>query len=577
MIAKLLTRTKKDERNRVILLFFLAFIIGFSNHYIGTHYYHQFSNSANKQPDKWELRRFNDLDGEYPIPDKIQKKRILYLSNSHALTGGKISNHLQKLLDSIFPNEYEIIDLSSGGMFAPEFVQKFAAALNYKIDYAILSLSYIAFSDRMGLSNQAASAHSMFQPDVLGNLPNSFWFLNYDLGLYLNKFGERYLRLYRYKNEIRNYWETPITKAMKNIDNKHVFFIESEKSTRWKFPKGFTNNLFQWNLYTLGRNAHLNNIKSIISKANEHNIKTISANLPIHWDKEPGTKDNYDIEIFRRDLKNSLKDATIYTDYQEEFPVEFSTYDALHPTWYGARLHALDFTLKINELRKSPKDEQEIYNTFSSSDLAISIEVTSALNGKYPPLRINSFRRYDISEPKNARTLLQRVNSSILGSQTEKNHLVQLATRIAYWEQSNFKEKNDSLWNKVVNSEIDKFHIRMKKFKNELISIQKKKMNTKYMMPNIASSKLIKLIQHKFNNSTIISKTYTDNLSNSFITYTLHEEQYPFAVNIYPKNTGGYILYDILKDQSFILFENGNNLHIHPTLLSSAIKVDFGT
>jgi len=381
-------KTRRDTRNYFILLVFFVFVVVLLDLFVGGKLYHQFVTSLNESSENWQSKRFKDLEGNYPKQEKNKNtKRILYLSNSHALTGGKISIHLQTLLDLLFPSEYEIIDLSSGGMFTPEFLQRFSASLSYKIDYAILPLSYIAFSDRMGLSNQAASAHSMFHSDVIKSLPASFWFFNYDLGLFLNKLGERFVRLYRYRNELRNYWENRVSKWMKSIDNKYVIFIDSEKNTRWKFPKGYTNNLFQWNLYTLGRDKHLDNLQTLVSLSKANNIPLISANLPIHWEKEPGGKSVNDIRLFRQELADILEKDTIYSDYQDIFPVEFSSYDALHPTWYGARLHALDFALKINKLRNNPIDESEMYHTFINSDKALSKDYLNALNGNYPPLK----------------------------------------------------------------------------------------------------------------------------------------------------------------------------------------------
>jgi len=63
-------------------------------------------------------------------------------------------------------------------------------------------------------------------------------------------------------------------------------------------------------------------------------------------------------------------------------------------------------------------------------------------------------RRYDVSEPKNARSLLQRINALPLESSKEFEHLSELALRFYFWEKTPFKKEKKSdflFWDKVFN------------------------------------------------------------------------------------------------------------------------------
>ena len=77
----------------------------------------------------WAQDRFNSPRLQSIKPKDEGVERVAYISNSHGMTGGRISRHLQRLLDQVFPGSYEVIDLTSGGMFTPEYQQKLSAAL----------------------------------------------------------------------------------------------------------------------------------------------------------------------------------------------------------------------------------------------------------------------------------------------------------------------------------------------------------------------------------------------------------------------------------------------------------------
>jgi len=56
-----------------------------------------------------------------------------------------------------------------------------------------------------------------------------------------------------------------------------------------------------------------------------------------------------DVSAFKLALQHASEDADLFQDYQGLFPAEFTTYDALHPNLYGARLHAFDMVNRLNE------------------------------------------------------------------------------------------------------------------------------------------------------------------------------------------------------------------------------------
>jgi hypothetical protein len=506
----------------------------------------------------WAEKRFKDEHNSLPIPKKHTRYRILYLSNSHAFTGGYVPKHLQELLNKIFPDEYEVINLSHPGMFAPEFLQRFAAALNYKIDLVILPVAYISFSDRMGLTNQARTARSYFKPDIFPYLSLNFWKRNYDINLFLNDLVGHFSALYLYRNDIRKLWENPLSSFFKQtLGIPKTFFLEADENQSWRFPDGFDHNLFDWRLYSLGRANHLADIRELLQLAETNHVPVIACNLPIDFAKDPHIVNLDDFSRYREELRTLFHHVTNYTDYQNTFPADFSTYDALHPQWHGARLHAFDFILKINQLRKQKLPEPQILSIFIQSDKPVSKEYRQCLEQPLTRSIPSSMRRYDIFEPNNAHELLERLNATKVGTWKEHRILQQLSRRIRYWGENVFFQESlytnySPVMAAAVKNEIYNAKIRLAFFKEKLIQLQQQRLR---LFPYIFDKKdtlVKKNIIHVRNNVKIQTETYKFN----GLVLQLHKEMNSAKIFAYTvENKNKKILYtriDILGDGSFI-------------------------
>ena len=376
-----------------------------------------------------------------PGDNASTRKRILYISNSHAKTGGYVAKHLQALLDELQPGHYEVTDSSAPGIFAPDMLQRVLLGLENDPDVVIMAVAYISLSDRMKLALQAHSARSFFKPGVFKRLSAGFWLRNYDIGLYLETFLKQHLHIFHYRNKLRDLWEQPVVNTLKaTFDKRPILFLEVDEDQKWKFPEGYDRNLFDWRLYSAGRQGHLADLAEAIESATDNGVPVIGMNLPIHWEKSLRTHKEQDYRRYREEIANSFAGALDYVDYQDNFPVEFTAYDALHPTWHGARLHALDTVLRLQ--RKGIVDDMrtpaEIAQVFSSMDMAVSEDYQASLNDDYEVLDRQEFKRYDIFEPDNAHKLMRHLASLPVGSQQESNHLYQLSIRLRYWQETDF-------------------------------------------------------------------------------------------------------------------------------------------
>ena len=236
-------------------------------------------------------------------------------------TGGYVSRHLQSLLNSVFPGEYEIVNLSSAGMFAPEFLQRFIAATNYDIDMVIIPIAYISLSDRMKLANQAFTSKSFFKPDVFSMLPLTFWWRNYDVGLFCNTLVEHKVKLFKYRNDLRNTWEIPLVTKLYGSGLRGPFcFLEVDENQSWRFPDGFDRNLFDWKLYSLGRKNHLAELADLMSIASSEKIDVIASNLPIDFTKDPHAVKEEDFKQYQKQIAYIFRSADSFIDFQNFFP-----------------------------------------------------------------------------------------------------------------------------------------------------------------------------------------------------------------------------------------------------------------
>jgi len=108
---------------------------------------------------RWALTLYNAPSGTLSVPPKAKNtkrflyvsnshartggfvathkakntKRFLYVSNSHARTGGFVATHLQKLLDKVAPKQFEILDVADAGIFAPDMLQRVLASFDYDL------------------------------------------------------------------------------------------------------------------------------------------------------------------------------------------------------------------------------------------------------------------------------------------------------------------------------------------------------------------------------------------------------------------------------------------------------------
>jgi hypothetical protein len=498
------------------------------------------------------------------IPQKkIGQKRIIYISNSHAATGGKVTRHLQHLLDVLQPNNFEIIDLSEPGIFAPDILQRTLFALNYQPDLIIFSVAYISFSDRMKLSLQSKSAHAFFKNGIFTKLSLGFWIRNYDLGTYADTFIKSKVNLYRYRNNIRDLWEEPAVKFLQKItDNRQILFLITDEKQTWRFPEGYDKNLFQWNLYSSGRKNHLVDMQEAIKKVKETNVPLIGLNLPIDWTKSVYKFDEEDYLEYRKHLKFIFGNDGSYHDYEEWFPKDFSTYDALHPTWYGAKLHSLDlvFLLLKNKYLERTVASQIIMDTFDNLEPALSEDYINSFNELLDSQqRTLGFQRFDIFDPENVADLMFRLRSSVIGSPKEQELLYLLSRSLRYWIESDFKLNSAiSLYNTVdlvdtINDEIDKAYIRATYFRKRLVEIQNKRLDINPLI-DVTNAKKVFVGEQEANG--IILKTYSYFIDEQTSVYEITDKkERTIAFDVIKNNVFVYRRIDILGDGSFILLE----------------------
>lgn len=362
-------------------------------------------------------------------------RRILYLSNSHALTGGKVSRHLQAMLDEVAPGQFELIDLSVGGVFAPEMHQRLAAGLDLQPDAVILGFSYIGFSDRMGLARQRHTARQFLRPDVAGRLDSGFWLRNYDIGLFSNEAVAGLLDLYRFRAQGRVALEYPWRRLLRDLDGGRLpMSLHVNIDNTWQFPEGYDRNLFQWRLYRVGRKSHLAELRQMVGLAREHGLPVFAQNMPIDWNKGSNTPDPVDARRYRQQLSAALRETDGYLDWQDVIPTRLTTYDPLHPNRYGARLHAYASLLQLHDQGYLPVSIgepalAEAFRSTATDTATIDIGLIQAAS----PQQLRKFQRMDISDDEVVRSLLARLKAYPADSPLYFDTSYRLAAHLDYF------------------------------------------------------------------------------------------------------------------------------------------------
>lgn len=420
-----------------------------------------------------------DYSGRTPVlPKPPGVARILYLSNSHATTGGRVSGHLRGMLEALAPGRFEVLDLSTPGIVASSILQRAMLAMEMEVDLVVLQVAYISFSDRFKLALQDFHAEHFFRPGIFERLPWGFWWRNYDVGMFADHLVNRFLRLTLYRNELRGLWETPLLERVEPLSGSRPSrILHVDKNRMMAMPAGFDPTLFDWSLYALGRDGHLADLRDLIGILNKARMPVIGANLPIDFDKRytRAERNDADFARFRGELAAIFSSALRYTDYQSCFPVAFTTYDPLHPTWTGARLHAAHLVLLMAESgwwRDAPPPER-MRGTIFAQEPAIPDDYRRALQ-EVDTSGGRAYRRYDVMDPSVASHLLGQWTRAGWDSPRGRTLLEQTLARLDFWMQEPSPPDPDcpasfqGVWPEILHDEYRKHAERLNHFRAHL-------------------------------------------------------------------------------------------------------------
>jgi hypothetical protein len=302
--------------------------------------------------------RPEDITGqlqEFELPKLAAKKagvqRIAYLSNSHGTTGGNVADHIRNILTRIDPGKYEVVNMASAGMYSSEMLLRTASSGKYDIDTFLYATNYVTFADRMTFQHQAVRVRHFFRDGVPFNAPLGFWLRNYDLPLYLDDAAGTIFPAFKKRPRNRQLWEPAVANWLKQFmgEESRIRFLQVDYRQAWRFPGGFPGNLFNWRLLEGKRDRQIADFADAVHLAKRDGAKVAVFNVPVDFTKYYLTQNEEDLNVFKLALKRASGEANLFQDYQGQFPAEFTTYDALHPNFYGARLHAFDMVTRLND------------------------------------------------------------------------------------------------------------------------------------------------------------------------------------------------------------------------------------
>jgi hypothetical protein len=528
----------------------------------------------------WSRLRF-----EVPEPDR-GKQLVLYVSNSHAKTGGHVAIHLQQLLDAVQPGRFAVQDLAEPGIFAPDMLQRVLNGMQHDPAVVILSVAYISFSDRMNLALQSHSVRSFFMPGVVEHLDAGFWLRHYDIGLYLDTLLKQHVNIIRYRNQLRDRWEQPLAASFGQVfGGGKILFLDVDERQSWRFPTGFDNNLFDWRLYSGKRAGHLADLAEAVEYVRDRGVHLLGSNLPIHWDKSLRLHNDADYRLYQDQLSTLFADADDYVDYQGVFPTEFTTYDALHPTWHGARLHALDIVLRM--LRQGwlqGVGTEQILESYSDMGIAQDGQYRASLSGGFDALSRHSFVRYDLFEPDNARMLMRQLATYPLGSHQESEHLFKLSLRLRYWLEQPFRlpaaDPDDPYalaFRAAASSEIEQARLRADYFRNRLVEFQFTRLAA-FPLPVLAG--LVQSGRRVLageSGNEIFADEYRLSDGTTAISIRRSDNREIARGLISTPDRPGFLRVDVLGDQTFLLLQGDTDRLRLPTWVTDRVPfVHFG-
>jgi hypothetical protein len=582
-------RKPKTECKRTVAWLGLLIVVLVLECTIGSWFEKRHLENISRSGDNWAKQLYRAPDGAIAIPPKPPGvRRILYVSNSHAETVGKVARHLGELLQNLAPGGFEVLDLSEPGLFAPNMLQRVLMGLDLSPDAVILAVAYISFSDRMKLHRQAHSVRSFFKQPILGRLSLGFWWRNYDIGLYSNCLIEHHLKLYRYRNAIRDTWERPLAEFLKSrMGRQGIEFLETDENQTWKFPEGYDRNLFQWHLYAAGRRHHMADLGEAIDSIRRANVPLLGFNLPIDWRKSIYAHDPNDVEHYRTELAERFANALEYVDYEDIFPKEFTTYDALHPNWHGARLHALDIALRLLRHGFFPPGitEHAVLECYLAMADRQQIEYLQALKRDVQPLKKAGFRRYDLCDAENAHRLLMRMLSYPAGSRQAGRQLHEMSLRIRYWSELDFKSDQavarhlGPVFGQALKHEIRQARARMGFFRQRMAELQQPRLEA-FQIPDVASAVLIRKEESDIDGTIRLQVSdYRSTQGGPIVREIRTADGRVVAYMVNDQQRGiGYVRTDVLGDGTFLsLSKMGAKLHLPSWLVHRVPLVQLGS